>query len=934
MSTLQPRRIVHRGHVEASGYLFDTALIGMEETRRRILQLWAPGVQVYSHDRSYYVRLQAPVRVDCALSIGTPLVMTENILSALPLAQDELSALGAPSDSVVYVSGGSACVAPLNSFVVVSPASWLDISQFKTVLVSTLGSVYEAPKVVAEPEPFDARAKLDGAPAATPELLETIAALKTGPSKEERVGGGSPFGGNAGGMLTDLLGSVVGSVSTLAGMFSRKQTQSGSYQGTGYGETELGSLFENMSSALRRLTMRLLQKTQLSRILGRRQAMYMARMMAMFENGNLDDALRHAVPIDDLPPTLGQSAAFGVPTPRTNLAIVPQRPRNSHLIGAEVDVLGYLRQLYRAAFDRLVAQGRFEEAAFVLAELLRSNEEAVAFLERHGKFRLAAELAEARELSPGLVVRQWFLAGEVKRAIGIARRTQAFADAVLRLERTNRKQAEELRLVWAESLADAGNYAGAVDVIWPLTLERSRAITWMDRTIEVGGPVAARMLARKLSLVPEEFEDIRQRCLIFLDDESFEQRTARLSFVEALCKGQRNTQAQTLARAATRAILRDAGQDYHALKPKQFRSLVEFTGDGALRTDVPPFPTAEQSSRSSEPLRLEFASADCGSLPIPDAAILADGRMLLALGEVGVKLLTRDGRTITHFDHPAHRLVLSDHGDRAIALARRGEVWRLTRLDLLERRATDWCEAHLDAFAPSYDGSLWFIGAKGDFYVIDASAEKFEALWRVPDAGERVVDVARTATSCSFLTSGESRLEKWVYRLPLLTLRGRTLSPALPENVSCLVLRAALSADGVYLDQSLYGYWEPEKSTSPLKGSQEMAELTPLPVLQLRVFGDYEDVVKHEFPIGDAKSQPGQPEILRTRVVSPVYEDAGARVRVIDLQEPRITAEVFLANAKQISSRLTDSDVTITDDCGRVLVIDLSRNCLTRNLRV
>ena len=148
MSTVKPRRIVHRGRVEASGYLCDTELIGMEETRRRILDLWAPGVQIYAHDLTYYVRLLTPVRVDCAHSPGTPLVLTGNILAALPLAQDELSALDAPSDSVVYVSGGSACVLPMSSFLIVSPESWLDISQFKTIAVNTLGATYEAPEVV------------------------------------------------------------------------------------------------------------------------------------------------------------------------------------------------------------------------------------------------------------------------------------------------------------------------------------------------------------------------------------------------------------------------------------------------------------------------------------------------------------------------------------------------------------------------------------------------------------------------------------------------------------------------------------------------------------------------------------------------------------------------------------------------------------------
>jgi hypothetical protein len=296
----------------------------------------------------------------------------------------------------------------------------------------------------------------------------------------------------------------------------------------------------------------LLQTTRLSRLLGRRQAAYLVKMMGMFERGDLDEALRHAIPLADLPTSLRSAPAFGVPRPRDVLKIQPWQTRAPTSIGLGGDVMSHLRQLYRASFERLAAQGRVEEAAFVLTELLRANEEAVAFLERHGKLRLAAELAEARSLPAELVVRQWFLAGEVERAVRVARRAQAFAAAVTLLEKTDRKKAEGLRLVWADSLARSGSYAAAVDVVWPLADERHRAREWMERVIELGGPAAARMLARKLSLVPEEFAEVRRHALALLEDESYEQRESRLTFAEALCRGERTAGARTLARAAAR----------------------------------------------------------------------------------------------------------------------------------------------------------------------------------------------------------------------------------------------------------------------------------------------------------------------------------------------------------------------------------------------
>jgi hypothetical protein len=302
--------------------------------------------------------------------------------------------------------------------------------------------------------------------------------------------------------------------------------------------------------------------------------------------------------------------------------------------------------------------------------------------------------------------------------------------------------------------------------------------------------------------------------------------------------------------------LRDAGQNSSALTAKQFNRLVTFSGDGPLRTDVPLFPV--EHDQPVRPLfSLRCVAADCGTMPVHDALLLPNGRMLVALGEIGARLLTRDGRTVTHFDQPAEKLVISDNGARAIALARRGEVWRLSRLDLVEWRSEDWCDAQIDAFAPSYDGSLWFLGAKGDFYAIDAHAKSFDALWRVPEAGDRVLSVARSQSACSFLTASKewSDLEQWIYALPLLTLRRRSSPPELPENVSRLNYFNAFSPEGVYVDQSQYCLLD---SSQP-----EKIKVTPLPSLKLRVFeGELERL---ELTIGDESCEPLTPQIYGWR---------------------------------------------------------------------
>ena len=918
MTNVRPRKIVHKGRVEAAGFLFSTDLIGVAETRRRILNLWMPGVQVFVDGPNYFVRLPSPIRVDTASSVATPLVRFEDVLSGQPLAQDEFEKLDAPPHSVVFSRGGVAKVAHLSSSSAEAPEKWIDVSLFKVVEVTLLGAAFEEPKIVAEAQAFDARAKLDGVPGEAPELREAIAALRSAGSGRGKALRDS----SAGEGLRSWFGEVIGSISSGIGKFMRMQGSPSQGFTTHRRTSSDQDTLSKANQWLSRFGMRLLHTSRLTRILGRRQAAYIGKMMEMFERGDLNEALKHAIPLGDLS-SMNQQPALGVPSPRNDLSISPWQGLSSRSIGLGNDLMSYLTQLYRASFERLVAQKRIEEAAFILAELLRANEEAVAFLERHGKLKLAAELAEARELAPGLVVRQWFIAGDIERAIGIARRTQAFADALLRLESKDKEQADKLRVLWAESLAESGNYAGAVDVIWVLESERLRAREWMDRAIQVGGPVSARMLARKLAIVPEDFDNIRRKALTFLEDESLDLQETRASFAETLLRGNATSEARTLARVAARAILRDAGRDTGTLTAKQFTNLIHFTGDGPLRTDAPPFPTKPLQSFSPE-FSVRCATADCGSMRVYDAAFLENGRVLVALGEIGARLLTRDGRTVRHFDQPAERLAISDHGDRAIGLARRGEVWRLSRLDLIEWRSEDWCDARIDAFAPNYDGSLWFLGAKGDFYAIDANSKSFEALWRVPDAGEKVVSVARSDAFCSFLTStsDSSEVEQWLYRLPLLTLRSRSSPQKPPRNLIRIYPCDTFSAEGVYVDQSIYGSVDPARPEA----------VTLLPPPTLRVFENGQE--KLQLGFSDELHRPLTPEVSGKWLASPALEKDGVRVRVIDLERKDVTGQLLFEGATEISTRLARETLTATDNLGRVIVVDLRRGERIRNFRI
>jgi hypothetical protein len=957
MKAVRPRALKHRGTVDASGFVFDRRLIGIAEARRRVLAVWTQGAQVFQLDDALLVRLPSPQQVSCAAATGAPLVKSNDVLLAAPLAADELKAIDAPGNSVVLVRGGAIAVVPLFDSISQHPADWLDVELFKVIETSSLGAPPAAPRIAEEKPSFDARQKLDGVPSEAPELAEVLAALRSPAEQPDRdtrrEGTASNWREGVARMLerfsaapTYISGGVArlgetfrGVIGKLFGNSSTSQTPSKttSAQASQQPVNRGPSLGKKLSAKLRQWAARMLIATRLSRVIGKRQARYVYRMMEMFERGDLQEALRHAIPIDGLASALS-SPALNVPTARASLSLSPYQARASSSIYMGDDLLGQLRRLYRASFERLEAQGRIEEAAFVLAELLQANEEAVAFLERHGKLKLAAEMAEGRDLAPGLVVRQWFMAGDKQRAVMIARRTKAFADAVIRLERTDKKQAEILRLLWSGALAEAGEYAVAVEVVWPIEAGRNLARDWLEKAIEMGGTSGARMLARKLSLLPQTFDTVKEQALVLLEDESLERASARLSFANTLKNGERTPQARTLARAAIRAVLRDAAYTDEAVSAQQFRQLIDFAADAALRSDAPPLPVVKREPLSSRksPLQHRIAASDVGTAAIHDLAFLPDGRTVVALGEAGARLLTRDGRTVAHFDQPAHRLVLSDNGDRAIALAKRGEVWRLARLDFLSWRSDYWVEARIDAFANDYDGSMWFIGAGEDFYAIDATAKRFDAIWRVPDIEGSVLAIARSSSSCRFLIESWG-LEEWHYELPSLRLRSRyrmNLSSVETGTSIRHSTHLTLSADGALADNSLYLHIE--EGPHIISGTPVTLKKISMP-LTLFVNGTLLREIQttsDEEPKPIEEYKPVTPSIFGNWVAASVMDKDEARVLLIDGKEGKVRAEIVLEKATTLAVRVQSEVVAIADNRGRVLVMEINSGHLIRNLRI
>lgn len=621
-----------------------------------------------------------------------------------------------------------------------------------------------------------------------------------------------------------------------------------------------------------------------------RQARYLAELLESLDGGDVDHAIRRAIPLGDGAAGPEQRVALGVPTARAELRIEPFSKGPGSTMTIEPDVQAQLREGYERAFRRLDAAGKHDDAAFVLAELLRDHARAVAYLEQHHRYALAAELAEARGLAPERVVSLWFLAGDHARAKAIARRTRTFIPAIFYLEqRGKRDEATALRIEHATGLARAGATLEAVDVIWPIEAERPRARAWLAQVLDEEGAVAGRAWAKYLALVPVDAIVGEDRLERALTDASEDGARFRVAFATDATAGRDLASPLRRAlKAAYRAMLVDRARyalDVDALLAR----VAAGSGDGVLAADAPPLsPRPPAVARAP----VTIGPLDVGAVAVHDAVTLPSGRYLVALGELGVRLLDRDGRTLTHFGLPATDLLVDHEGRRAIAVACRPEGVRLGRIDLVTHRAAPWIElGPCTRIADAFDGDRLFYtrddtdGAA--LCCLDALADDAALLYAVTGLPGTAHDLAVDAQKLRLLLGPRADaplahgFELLVFDLPRRVLRTRALATAddmitdFGASIPCVVPEArAPQRLGVHVGDATTLEFDPERAT--------LLERVP------------------ETP-------------KRAAMTTPI---------------------VTLVGATRVRMHPHDAHVTVTDDRGRIVVLDRATRVVRRSARV
>ena len=763
---MTPRSPIHVGSVECAGFLLDVELLGEARVRERIIERWRPGTRVHRSALGVVVRSPQASRTMTTSAIGLPLASrssgSKTLLCSAPLADEELGALDAEDGDVVVVRGGAIRVLHDRDMKPIDVAAWLALPAIRVAAVEPLGQPAEAVALALAPV-ADSRALFEPVIGETP---PDIRAMREAIARQEGKPGHPPAWFSR---FVTVARGVLREVRRVA--TRRKLVVTPATPGV--------SWLDRISAAIRSAFARALLRSKLGEVFARKQAEYVGETLEMLERGDYEEALRRAIPLGSAterpaPPTLG------LPSRRHDLAISPTTTRASSSV--VIDAHEILRRAYRAAFERLVKQRRIDEAAFVLAELLHADEEAVSFLETHGRLVLAAQIAEARGMSPDLVVRQWFVAGDRHRAITLAKVHGAFHGAVARLEHSGRaEEANALRLLWADALADKGEYAGAVTIAWPLAEAQPTIRRWIHLGMAQGGETGATMVARHLLLERDVTSELRAAVLEVLEDASDEGPYRRAAFARALAAAKQPSDGvRTFARAAMRALFADAPRDGLEAELAGLRKLAD---DGALRADEPRVPRPVR--RAFELTKPRVAPpARMGLSQVHDAAVGTRGRIILALGELGVRVIDKDQRVVAAFTEPAHALAVSDSLDRVIGLGARGGVARLARIDVTRRLSERWCDVRVRMVDKTFDGWMLFaIDHDDELVVLDATDAGISVVRRVPDIGQ-VVAFARAPSSCAIVVfhPAQNHAEILRFELPSWTLRQR--KPVEPERLA------------------------------------------------------------------------------------------------------------------------------------------------------
>ncbi len=723
---------VHKGTQTVRGWIITPAVTGEVTAQHRVISGWRQGSQLYRlPDQQWLLLSSEPIEISAKQTPGAPVIREGGGFVAAP-------GLRVAADELLWWSHGHKCQAKLENLERLDPADWIDLGVELIDVDPIVADTVPAPVEPAPPPP-------------TPDL-------------------------RAGAQIKEQTHKATRFTEELKTQSARSKRR---------GPTTTGGQTPSAPRRSAGTLAKLLLRSPLRNEIGRRHARYVEALTRQFTAGDLDEALRNAIPLGGL----GQAAlSLRLPGRRDHLRLSSSGPGGGKSVPFGPTVQQHLQQLYRQAATELEAAGRIDEAAFVLAELLNNPAECVALLERHRRFETAATLAENRDLDAALTIRLWWLAGNHHRSLRLARRHHAYQAVLTRLDDVDPTAAREFRLLWVDELERSGNLLGAVTAGWPDPTIRPLLTNVIERGISSNDDWSLALHAYRTALHPSQ----QNRHSLFnqLNDQSPTPAALRF-FGHAVAEAEANDPVadREITSRATRALLRLPRPRKDRQFETTFRSIRD-RADPVLAADLPPAATP-----AKQPGCVEIPDQPPGLTRIHDVVPLTNGTTLVALGELGCRIMTADGRTTASWDIPCHHFVAADHTGTVALLTQRNQTLETHVLDLTTRRTRHYGTVRSGLWATSFDGATWAVVDERGLTFLDLLADRPTIAWRELEPGWICHQLTRSedflAAIIAIPTSvmvREPRLELWRWELPTrrLAVRRRIAPPDNADQVHLL----------------------------------------------------------------------------------------------------------------------------------------------------
>lgn len=629
-----------------------------------------------------------------------------------------------------------------------------------------------------------------------------------------------------------------------------------------------------------------------------RQQRYVDSMLKLFEQGNIDEALKYAIPINGN--GVADNQLFGVPKPRNKLSLSEKVYGVGRTVAMAPALHQHLSNLYRQSFKTLDKQNRIEEAAFVLIELLNSLNEGLEYLQKHQRYQQALDIAIARDADSDLIVRLCCLTQQWEKAIMVAKRDNAFANTVMLLEKESSALANRLRLIWAETLAQQAEWLMAIEVIWPLKNYRYLADEWFNYAGKTAN-LSASALVKRLILQPESIYQYQAYIETLQTDSTCYQQ--RLAIARAILQNKQEiAKLRAILSPLINAIISDMMQYANDFNRWELFELINLHTDSTLKHDLPLKDIKLKSYQSlidnKQPQNVYISQY--GQRAIYDATPINSGDYLLALGEAGVIVVDKAGKQLQHYMIAAHSIVISHNLSQVLLLANRDGFYSVTKLDLLTGKDIAYGYLAIQHYLQNFDGINWTVVIDDNIKVLSVE-QSLNIVWQIELAGYEILQSQSSKFSEKWLIkTTHEQYELWEYKLPSRRLISRTQIDSNDEHF--------LINNGQYTNY--YCSYAPELKTIKLRPQWQ----------------DRYTVLSFNFNEEDFRNL--SMKVLQELLILPIVKTNGngCYIRIIDISNGSIKMTIDWSGNSRILLRIMENMVIFYDQQGRFVSVDINKN--------